>query len=155
MASICQTLDNEITSLKQQIQDLINGGGGDPGELLRLRKQLHDAENSYAQFQCNIQPWSPTSNSHGVLASSDNVTVFAAVSQEGRLFYNWWTLGGGGVGWHRILDAPLSDEAPSIALVGDQHDYLFVIVRERGTGILYLNQGALGSPSFVGWNPAI
>jgi len=155
MASICQTLDETIKSLNHQIQELVNNGGGVPGELIQLEHRLHDAEIAYSQFECSVQPWSPTSNAQGVLASSGNVTVFAAISQEGTFFYNWWTLGGGGGEWYRIPGAPPSDEAPSAVLVGDQHNYLFVIVRERSTGILFFNQGELGSPSFVGWSPAI
>jgi hypothetical protein len=82
-------------------------------------------------------------------ASAGNTSVVVATSTDGRIFYDWWKLGEGGHGWRELEGDWRTDAAPAAALVGDDHAYLFVIVKGLD-GQLYLNQGQLGSP-FVGW----
>jgi hypothetical protein len=83
------------------------------------------------------------------LASSGNTTAIVAATADGRVFYDWWDLGQGGHGFTELDDGVLAGAAPAAALVGPQHDYLFVAIKGRD-GRLYLNQGELGKP-FVGW----
>ena len=82
-------------------------------------------------------------------ASSGNTTAVVAVRTDGRIFYDWWELGQGGEGFRELDGDGRSDAAPAAALVGAQHNYLFVLVKGLD-GNLYLNQGELGKP-FVGW----
>jgi hypothetical protein len=53
------------------------------------------------------------------------------------------------MGWRELDGDGRTDAAPAAALVGDDHSYLFVVVKGLN-GNLYLNQGQLGRP-FVGW----
>jgi hypothetical protein len=82
-------------------------------------------------------------------ASSGNNAAVVATRSDGRIFYNWWQLGQGGMGWRELDGDGRTDAAPAAALVGDDHSYLFVVVKGLN-GNLYLNQGQLGRP-FVGW----
>jgi len=83
------------------------------------------------------------------LASSGNTSAVVAVSADGRVFYDWWDLGQGGHGFTELDGGGRADAAPAAALVGPQHDYLFVAIKDPD-GNLLLNQGELGKP-FVGW----
>jgi hypothetical protein len=89
-----------------------------------------------------------TSLAPGAAASGDT-SAAVATSPDGRIFYTWWQLGQGGMGWRELDGGGRTDATPAAALVGADHDYLFVLVKGLD-GNLYLNQGQLGSP-FVGW----
>ena len=82
-------------------------------------------------------------------ASSGNTTAVVAAGTDGRIFYDWWDLGQGGRGFTELDGGGRTDAAPAAALVGPQHNYLFVVVKGLD-GNIYLNQGELGKP-FVGW----
>jgi hypothetical protein len=82
-------------------------------------------------------------------ASAGDTTAVVATGVDGRIFYDWWELGQGGHGFRELDGNGRTDAAPAAALVGPQHNYLFVIVKGLD-GNLYLNQGELGKP-FVGW----
>lgn len=100
----------------------------------------------------NPFPLSPVSVSTNVApraAASGNTTANIITRLDSRIFYTWWELGQGGRGYGEIEGGGRSDAAPAAALVGDQHNYLFVVVKGLD-GNLYLNQGELGKP-FVGW----
>jgi hypothetical protein len=67
---------------------------------------------------------------------------------SGRIFYDYWDLGGAGHGWTEVPGNGRSNTAPAVNLVANG-TYMFIEV--RGTdGRLYLNQGTPGG-SFVGW----
>ena len=85
-------------------------------------------------------------------AASGGISAAVATSPDGRIFYDWWQLGQGGVGWRELDGDGRPDAAPAAALVGPDHDSLFVLVKGLD-GNIYLNQGQLGSP-FAGWQPA-
>ena len=86
-------------------------------------------------FETNVAP--------GAASSGENF-VFLAKHPDGRTFYNWGTLGGGGSGWIDI--GGQTQTSPAAALIGT---YLFVAVRGMD-GNVWINQGELGKP-FVGW----
>lgn len=88
------------------------------------------------------------SNVSPVMASWGNRTVAVVTGTDGRIFYDWWDLGGGGHGWREVPGGGLSDAAPAAALVAGG-GYLFITVKGLD-GNLYLNQGTLGG-GFVGW----
>ena len=79
-------------------------------------------------------------------ASSGKTTGVVAVNNQGKLFYNWWTLGQGAHSWVELDGQGQTNAAPAAALIGN---YLFVVIKGLD-GQLYLNQGALGK-HFVGW----
>jgi hypothetical protein len=83
----------------------------------------------------------------GAGSSGDN-TVLVATADDGRIFYNWWPLGGSG-SWAELPGGGRTDAAPAAALVGPDHNYLFAVVKGLD-GNVYLNQGTLGG-AFVGW----
>ena len=91
-------------------------------------------------FQTNVSPGA---------ASSANTTAVAAVSPDGRIFYTWWELGEAGKAFAELDGGGHTDAAPAVALVGNNHNYLFTVVKGLD-GNLYLNQGGLGSPH-IGW----
>src|SRR5205085_440032 len=78
-----------------------------------------------------------------------NSTSLVVTSPDGRIFYDWWDLGQGGHGFTELEGGGRTNAAPAAALVGSQHNYLFVVVKGLD-GNIYLNQGKLGKP-FVGW----
>jgi hypothetical protein len=82
-------------------------------------------------------------------ASSGNTSAVVAVGTDGRIFYDWSDLGQGGHGFTELDGGGRTDAAPAAALVGPQHNYLFVVIKGLD-GNLYVNQGELGKP-FVGW----
>jgi hypothetical protein len=91
-----------------------------------------------------------TTNVAPAMASSGNNTALVATIPDGRIFYIWWTLGQGSeAGWHELPGQGRTNAAPAAALVGDNHNYLFVEIKGLD-GNLYLNQGTLGGP-FTGW----
>jgi hypothetical protein len=97
-------------------------------------------------------PLSPVSVSTKVapgVAASGNTTAEVITRTDGRILYTWWELGQGNQGFGEMEGDGRSDAAPAAALVGPQHNYLFVVVKGLD-GNLYLNQGELGKP-FVGW----
>ncbi len=81
-------------------------------------------------------------------ASSGNTAAMVAVDENGRVWYTWWELGGGAKGWLPLQDDHHTDATPAAALTGT---YLFVMIKGAGEDTLYLNQGTLGKPPFVGW----
>ena len=114
--------------------DLATGWGTPNG------KDLIDALVGYSAgaspaFQTNVAP--------GAASSGENF-VFVAKHPDGRTFYNWGKLGGGGSGWIDI--GGQTQASPAAALIGT---YLFVAVRGMD-GNVWINQGELGKP-FVGW----
>jgi hypothetical protein len=52
-------------------------------------------------------------------------------------------------GFTELTGGGRTDAAPAAALVGPQHNYLFVVIKGLD-GNLYVNQGELGKP-FTGW----
>jgi hypothetical protein len=83
-------------------------------------------------------------------ASSGNTSAVVAVGTDGRIFYDWSDLGeGGGQVYGELEGGGRTDAAPAAALVGPQHNYLFVVIKGLD-GNLYVNQGELGKP-FTGW----
>jgi hypothetical protein len=98
-----------------------------------------------------VVPSKPRASQLAVGASaSGHITAQVVVRDDGRIDYDWWELGQGGHGPTQI-DGMQSNTAPSAALVGSNHNYLFVVVKGNGD-TLYLNQGELGK-GFVGWQP--
>ncbi|HEV2370592.1 MAG TPA: N,N-dimethylformamidase beta subunit family domain-containing protein [Streptosporangiaceae bacterium] len=82
------------------------------------------------------------------MGSSGSTTVEAGVNAgDGSISYTWWDLGGTGRGFLDL--GGQTGDAPAAALVGSQHNYLFVVARGTDGG-LYLNQGELGR-GFTGW----
>ncbi len=96
-----------------------------------------------AGFQTDVAP---------AAAGSGNNSVIVAKSGDGRIFYTWWPLGSGGQGWQELDGDGRTDAAPAAALVGQNNDYLFAVVKGLD-GNVYLNQGTLGQ-GFVGWAQA-
>ena len=82
-------------------------------------------------------------------ASSGNTSAVVATGTDGRIFYDWWDLGQGGRGLAELEGGGRTDAAPAAALVGPQHNYLFVVIKGLD-GDIYVNQGELGKP-FAGW----
>jgi hypothetical protein len=84
-------------------------------------------------------------------ASSGNTTTTVAVDTEGRIFYSWWDLGQACLTFGELEGDGRTGAAPAAALVGPDHNYLFVIVKGLGSKArLWGNQGVLGKP-MVGW----
>jgi dehydratase len=90
----------------------------------------------------------PGTNLSPALASWGNRTIAVATGTDGRLFYNWWDLGGGGNGWREVPGGGGTDAAPAVALV-DNGNYAFVLAKGLD-GNVYLNQGTPGG-EWVGW----
>jgi hypothetical protein len=90
-------------------------------------------------LQTNVAP---------TLVSEGNRTVAVVTATDGRIFYNWWDLGGGGHGWQEVPGGGRTDAAPAAALVNGAN-YVFITVKGLD-GNLYLNQGNVGG-AFVGW----
>jgi hypothetical protein len=84
---------------------------------------------------------------------SGNISVVAATSKDGQIFYSWWELGKGGSEFIELMSEMRTDVSPAVALVGGEHNYLFVVIKGID-GNLYLNQGELGKP-FVGWRKLV
>jgi len=85
--------------------------------------------------------------------SAENTSVVVATDTDGRIFYTWWKLGEAGHKWLELEGDGRTDAAPAAALVGENSDYLFVVVKGPGLDApLLINQGQLGRP-FVGWQP--
>jgi hypothetical protein len=86
------------------------------------------------------------SNMAAGASSAGKLSAVVAVDKQGRIFYDWWTLGEGGHGFKQLEGEGQTDAAPAAALIGN---YLFVAIKGLD-GNLYLNQGDLGK-SFIGW----
>jgi hypothetical protein len=105
---------------------------------------------------CEYSPTLQADTSAGA-SSARAFSVAVATRSDGRPFYNWWELGGGGRGWIELTDG-LTDLAPAAALIGADSQggnvsppYLFVIIKGQGEDHnLYLNQLSLGQAQ-VGW----
>src|SRR5450755_134572 len=138
------------------VQDvLVNRPGGVPGGVPRGGDQPVDDTQPYPIYGWISLRYAPsnsfTSDVSPAASGSGNNTVVVAKSPDGRILYNWWPLGRGGMGWQELDGAGRTDAAPAAALVGDNHDYLFAVVKGLD-GNIYLNQGNLGQ-GFVGWQP--
>jgi hypothetical protein len=96
-----------------------------------------------------LSPIQVSTNTAPDAASSGNTTALVVTRTDDRIFYKWWDLGQGGQAYGELEGGGRTDAAPAAALVGPQHNYLFVIIKGLD-GNLYLNQGELGKP-FVGW----
>jgi hypothetical protein len=92
-----------------------------------------------AGLQTNVAP---------TLASWGNRTVAVVTGTDGRIFYDWWDLGGGGHGWREVPGGGRTDAAPAASLVANG-SYVFITVKGVD-GNVYLNQGTVGG-GFVGW----
>jgi hypothetical protein len=90
----------------------------------------------------------PATQYSPALAGSVNRTLSIATVPDGRIFHDWWDLGGAGHGWRATPGSMVSDASPGGALVKNG-DYAFIIVKQTG-GNVYLNQGTPGG-SWVGW----
>ncbi len=82
-------------------------------------------------------------------ASSDNTAASLVALGDDRVFYSYWNLGQAGTPFGELDANVLDHAAPAAALVGPNHEYLFVVVTDKN-GNLQINQGHLGRP-FVGW----
>ena len=96
-----------------------------------------------------LSPVPVSTNTAPGAASSGNTTALVFTGTDGRIFYKWWDLGQGGQVYGELEGGGRTDAAPAAALVGPQHNYLFVVINGLD-GNLYVNQGELGKP-FVGW----
>ncbi|MBV2153019.1 hypothetical protein [Kitasatospora sp. SUK 42] len=85
------------------------------------------------------------------ITAADNTIAIVATDPNGHIFYSHWQQGGAGTPFVELNGDGQTDAAPAAALVGPQHNYLFVVVKGLD-GNLYVNQGVLGG-AFVGWNP--
>jgi len=92
----------------------------------------------------------PTAQSSPILATSGRRTLAVETSADGRVFVNWWDLGGGSVGWRELPGDFRTDAAPATSLV-DNGNYAFVLAKGLD-GNIYLNQGTPGG-AWVGWIP--
>ena len=95
-----------------------------------------------ASFATNVGP---------ALAAEGNRSVVVATATDGRIFYDWWDLGGGGHGWREVPGGGSTNATPAVDLVANG-TYMFVDVTGLD-GQLYLNQGTPGG-GFVGWRAA-
>jgi hypothetical protein len=84
------------------------------------------------------------------MSSSADITALVGVGTDRSVSYTWWQFGQQYQPW-TVLDGKLTGAAPAAALVGAQHDYLFVVIQASDGG-LWLNQGTLGG-AFTGWQP--
>jgi hypothetical protein len=113
-----------------------------------LDGQLYLNQGNLGKPFVGWQPMGFTTNGAPGATSSRDTSVVVATSTDGRIFYNWWHLGGAGQ-WRELEGGGRTDATPAAALVGVDNNYLFVVIKGLD-GQLYLNQGNLGKP-FVGW----
>ena len=83
-------------------------------------------------------------------ASSGNRSVAVYTRADGRMFYDWWDLGGGGHGFREVPGGGLTDAAPAVTLVANG-TYMFVLAKGLDNR-LWVNQGTPGG-AFAGWRP--
>lgn len=154
--SSCTFLANDIAQLEEKLAHTNL-------KEVELRDFLVDriAKARALQKQLGCLPATAQFSGHTVVgpgaASSGNIFVFVVVDTDGRVFYNWSVLGGQPTGWIEIPNAPRTDAAPAVALVGNEHNYLFVVLKAASTndvpdGQLFLAQGTLSEP-FNPWMP--
>jgi hypothetical protein len=89
-----------------------------------------------------------TAGTAPAMSSLGDLTVLVGVAPDGSVSYTWWELGQGHQPW-ALLDGKHASTAPAAALVGPQHNYLFIVVKDSDN-TLWLNQGTLGN-AFTGW----
>lgn len=148
----CQSLAANIADWKQQRDELqAEDPYGNRQLIAELNGKIATATQEQTDLRCSSEgTLSAPSPAGAGMDSSGNITVNVIVSSDGSIFYTWWPLGGGNPYWWFIPDAPQTDDPPAVALVGDNHDYLFITVRERGTNILKFTQGTRGG-AFTAW----
>lgn len=149
-ATSCTYLANDIAQLRRKIAQT---NPKEVGFLKILEGQLAADIATQQELGCpaTAQFSGRTAVGPGA-ASSGNIFVFVVVDTDGRVFYNWSVLGGQPTGWIEIPNAPKTDTAPAVALVGSEHNYLFVVLKAASTndvpdGQLFLAQGTLSEPS--------
>lgn len=151
-ANQCQQLTDNIKSIDQELAEWAAGNISlTPVQVQTLKNSRAEYEALMNTYGCSVHPWGPASTAHTALASSGNRTVLAATDGSNWVYYTWWDLGGGSVGWYYIPNAPLSQEAPSVALTGNDHSYLFIYVRDSETGVSKGTQLPLGATGFNPW----
>jgi hypothetical protein len=90
------------------------------------------------------------SSSNPAAGASDNTAAIVNVNPDGRVLYDYFDLGQGGHGFRELPGSGQTTAAPAAALVGPNHNYLFVWIKGLN-GQLQLNQGELGK-TFTGWS---
>jgi hypothetical protein len=85
------------------------------------------------------------------MATSGRRTIAVETSTDGRLFINWWDLGGGGNGWSEVPGGLRTNVAASAGLV-DTGRYVFVMANAASDNAVWLNQGAPQAQDvWAGW----
>ena len=72
-------------------------------------------------------------------AASGETTAVVAVDLRGVVSYSYWDLGQGGTSFAELDGGFRTDVGPAAALVGAQHDYLFVVSKDLD-GNLFLDE---------------
>jgi len=112
---------------------------------------LHLTQGSFYGAFTDWDPMNFESNAAPAAAASGESVTVVAVSLSGRVCYTYWDLGQAASPFFELGSPGPIDGGAAAALVGHDHDYLFVAVKDTG-GQLFLNQGHLGG-AFVGWEP--
>lgn len=95
-----------------------------------------DAESS----EVSSSPQALRSNVGPGAASSGDTSAVVGVAGDGHLFYDYWNHGQQPQGFRPLPGDGVTDVSPAVSLVGDQHDYLFVAIKDL-SGHLMLNKG--------------
>jgi hypothetical protein len=144
----CEELAARLVYLNTELRSI--KVSKNPGLQEEIQQQIVDVKGQQAQQHC-IPQFSGNSFVGAGIASSGNMTVEVIVDTDGRIYYNYSLLGGQPSAWIEIPDAPATDAAPAVALTGNDHNYMFVLIKTAGTpGHFLLNQGGLGQ-ELVGW----
>ncbi|MBV8095776.1 MAG: hypothetical protein JO110_21615 [Acetobacteraceae bacterium] len=110
------------------------------GTILGMR-----AVRAQAPFLTNVAP--------GAAAYGNNVLVVATAS-DGRIFYNWWQLGGGSHDWLEIDGNGRTDATPaaSFTVLGDNVNEVDMWRTIKGTDDnIYINNGGKIGTGFSEW----
>lgn len=152
MAETCAQLASDITALHAKLATINPNKQGLIDEILN---EISEKQSQQQKQGClNTPQFSGNTFVGAAAASSGNVFVVVVVDTDGRVYYSWSVLSGAPSLWNEIPNAPKTDAAPAVALVGDQHNYLLVWLKSASTneapGQLHLAQGTLGQ-GFVPW----
>jgi hypothetical protein len=145
MTQTCEQLQITIMNLHNRIAHLV-----DPEIIDELQHEILALQEQQRKQGCILQFSGNTFVGAGA-AASGNMSVAVVVDTDGRIYYSYSVLSGQPSEWIELPGAPATDAPPAVSLVGDNHDYLFVLIKTAGApGRLVLNQGHLGQ-GFVGW----
>jgi hypothetical protein len=90
----------------------------------------------------------PATQNGPAMATSGRRTLAVETATDGRVFINWWDLGGAGTGWRELPGGFHTDATPAASLVSNG-DYAFILAKGLD-GTIYLNQGTPGG-TWIGW----